>query len=112
MLDLGNEAALLASVATRLQRVREHQPGAVLQGFTAQVIVKCRLAQELIVGTSPNPQFGPVVLFGQGGTAVEVIADRALALPPLNQPLAPALVDRTRIARLLRGWRNVPPVNM
>ena len=112
MLDLGNEAALRAAVATMLQRVRAHQPGAALQGFTVQAMVKRRLAQELIVGASLDPQFGPVILFGQGGTAVEVIADRALALPPLNQPLAQALVDRTRIARLLRGWRDVPPVNM
>ncbi|MCB1980923.1 MAG: GNAT family N-acetyltransferase, partial [Rhodoferax sp.] len=50
--------------------------------------------------------------FGQGGTAVEVVADRALALPPLNRPLARALVERTRVARLLAGWRDVPPVDM
>jgi acetyltransferase len=52
--------------------------------------------------------FGPVLLFGQGGTSVEVGADRALALPPLNAPLARALISRTRIARLLEGWRDVP----
>jgi acetyltransferase len=112
MLDLGDEAALRAAVATMLQRVRQHEPKAVLQGFTVQSMVRRRMAQELIVGASLDPQFGPVILFGQGGTAVEVIADHALALPPLNQPLAQALVDRTRIARLLRGWRDVPPVNM
>ncbi|MEO5735083.1 MAG: bifunctional acetate--CoA ligase family protein/GNAT family N-acetyltransferase [Rubrivivax sp.] len=111
-LDLSDEAALRAAVATMLQRVREHQPGALLQGFTVQSMVKRPLAQELIVGASLDPQFGPVILFGQGGTAVEVIADHALALPPLNRPLAQALVDRTRIARLLRGWRDVPPVHM
>jgi protein gp37 len=49
--------------------------------------------QDLIVGASLDPMFGPVILFGQGGTAVEVIADRALALPPLNRPLAQALVE-------------------
>ncbi len=112
MLDLGDEAALRAAVATMLQRVRAQQPGAALQGFTVQSMVKRRLAQELIVGASLDPLFGPVILFGQGGTAVEVIADHALALPPLNQPLAQALVDRTRVARLLRGWRDVPPVDM
>ena len=47
-------------------------------------------------------------MFGQGGTAVEVVADRALALPPLNEPLARALIERTRVARLLAGWRDVP----
>ncbi len=112
MLHLADEASLRAAVATMLQRVREHAPKAVLQGFTVQAMVQRRQAQELIVGASLDPQFGPVILFGQGGTAVEVIGDRALALPPLNEPLAQALVDRTRIARLLRGWRDVPPVHM
>jgi acetyltransferase len=75
-------------------------------------MVKRSQAQELIVGASIDPQFGPVILFGEGGTAVEVIADRSLALPPLNRALAHALVDRTRIAKLLRGWRDVPPVHI
>jgi acetyltransferase len=112
VLDLGDEAALRAAVDAMLARVRERQPDAVLQGFTVQAMVKRSQAQELIVGASVDPQFGPVILFGQGGTAVEVIADRALALPPLNRPLARALVERTRIARLLHGWRDVPPVQM
>jgi acetyltransferase len=68
-------------------------------------------ALELIVGASIDPLFGPVLLFGQGGTAVEVLADRAIALPPLNEPLAQALMDRTRVARLLAGWRDVPPAD-
>ncbi|MBT9487317.1 MAG: bifunctional acetate--CoA ligase family protein/GNAT family N-acetyltransferase [Rubrivivax sp.] len=112
VLDLGSEAALRAAVVTMLQRVRERRPDALLQGFTVQSMVKRSMAQELIVGASLDTLFGPVILFGQGGTAVEVIADRALALPPLNRPLARALVARTRIATLLQGWRDVPPVQM
>jgi acetyltransferase len=69
-------------------------------------------AQELIVGTSIDRVFGPVILFGQGGTAVEVLADRAVALPPLNQPLARALIERTRVARLLHGFRDTPPADL
>ena len=65
-------------------------------------------AIELIVGASVDALFGPVLLFGAGGTAVEVVADRAVALPPLNAPLAHALIERTRVARLLAGWRDVP----
>ncbi|MDT7929137.1 GNAT family N-acetyltransferase [Tepidimonas sp.] len=65
-------------------------------------------AHELIVGASIDPLFGPVILFGQGGTAVEVVADRALALPPLNVALAESLIERTRVARLLRDWRDRP----
>jgi acetyltransferase len=69
-------------------------------------------ARELIVGASVDPMFGPVVLFGQGGTAVEVLADRAIGLPPLNEPLARALVGRTRVARLLAAWRDTPAADM
>ena len=68
-------------------------------------------ARELIVGTSIDPVFGPVILFGQGGTAVELLADRSIALPPLNGPLARALVARTRVARLLGAWRDSPAAN-
>ena len=71
-----------------------------------------RCAQELIVGASVDPLFGPVLLFGQGGTAVEVIADRAIALPPLNRALARELVSRTRVARLLAGYRDHPPARL
>ncbi|HET7865828.1 MAG TPA: acetate--CoA ligase family protein, partial [Burkholderiaceae bacterium] len=61
---------------------------------------------------SVDPAFGPVLLFGQGGTAVEVLADRALALPPLNRVLARELVSRTRVARLLAGYRDRPAADL
>ena len=112
VLDLGDEDALRAAVAAMRVRVRERRPDAALQGFSVQSMVKRSQAQELIVGASLDPQFGQVILFGHGGTAVEVVADRALALPPLNRPLARALVERTRIAKLMHGWRDVPPVAM
>ena len=107
-LDLADEAALRSAVAAMLARVRAARPDADLSGFTVQRMVRRPRALELIVGASLDPLFGPVILFGAGGTAVEVVADRAVALPPLNEPLARALVDRTRIARLLAGWRDVP----
>ena len=65
-------------------------------------------AIELIVGICDDPVFGPVVMFGHGGTAVEQIADTTLALPPLNQALAHALMARTRVWRLLQGYRDRP----
>jgi acetyltransferase len=70
------------------------------------------MAQELIVGASNDPVFGPVLLFGQGGTAVEVLADRAIGLPPLNRVLARELVSRTRVAKLLAGYRDHPPAKL
>ena len=65
-------------------------------------------ARELIVGVADDPTFGPVIVFGQGGTAVEVISDKALALPPLDLELARGLIARTRVSRILKAYRNVP----
>jgi len=111
-LDLEDEVALRAAVAVMLARVRARQPDAQVTGFTVQRMVRRPRALELIVGAHIDPLFGPVILFGQGGTAVEVVADRAVALPPLNTPLARALVARTRMAKLLAGWRDVPPADL
>jgi acetyltransferase len=69
-------------------------------------------AHELIVGIAIDPLFGPVILFGQGGVTVEVSGDQAIALPPLNRVLAADLVSRTRVARLLAGFRDFPAVKM
>ena len=69
-------------------------------------------AQELFVGADIDAAFGPVVRFGQGGTAVDPLEDRAVALPPLNAVLARELVSRTRISRLLAGYADRPPVRM
>ena len=107
-LHLETEADVDEAARAMLARVARLQPGAVIEGFTVQAMVRRPRALELIVGASLDPLFGPVVLFGQGGTAVEVLADRALALPPLNRPLAAQLLRRTRVARLLAGWRDVP----
>ncbi len=66
-------------------------------------------AIELLAGLAEDPVFGPVVVFGQGGTAVEVIDDSAIGLPPLNPLLARAQMTRTRVWRLLQGYRGRPP---
>jgi acetyltransferase len=108
VLDLGEAAELRAAARAMLRRVARLRPDAVIDGFTVQAMVQRPRALELIVGASVDAVFGPVLMFGQGGTAVEVVADRALALPPLNEPLAHALIERTRVARLLAGWRDVP----
>jgi acetyltransferase len=110
-LDLENATAVRSAARAMLKRVTRHQPDARLAGFTVQPMVRRPRALELIVGASVDPLFGPTLLFGQGGTAVELLADRALALPPLNEPLARQLIARTRISRLMAGWRDVPPVN-
>ncbi|HPM68582.1 MAG TPA: bifunctional acetate--CoA ligase family protein/GNAT family N-acetyltransferase [Piscinibacter sp.] len=111
VLGLEGAAQVRAAAAVMLERVRAQRPQARLDGFTVQSMVQRAGAQELIVGASIDRVFGPVILFGQGGTAVEVLADRAIALPPLNEPLARALVARTRVAKLLRGFRDTPPAD-
>jgi acetyltransferase len=110
-LNLKTEADVRLAAQTMLMRVQTHMPTARIQGFTVQAMIQRKHAQELIVGSTVDPVFGPVILFGQGGTAVEVMADRAVALPPLNVPLARALVARTRVARLMAGWRDTPAVD-
>jgi acetyltransferase len=111
-LNLRNEAELRDAATAMLARVREAMPDAQLRGFTVQKMIARPFAQELIVGASIDPLFGPVILFGQGGTAVEVLADRAIALPPLNRVLARELISRTRAARLLAGYRDHAPAKL
>lgn len=108
VLNLESGEELRSAADAMLRRVSRLRPGARIAGFTVQQMVRRPDAHELIVGATTDPLFGPVLLFGQGGTAVEVIGDRAVALPPLNQPLARALVARTRVARLLAGYRSRP----
>jgi acetyltransferase len=108
-LRLATPAAVEAAAAAMLERVKAKQPAARVTGFTLEPMVDRPSAQELIVGVSEDAQFGPVILFGQGGVAVETIGDRAIALPPLNLKLAHELMERTRIHRLLRGFRDRPP---
>jgi acetyltransferase len=91
------------------ERVHQHQPQARLEGFSVQPMVQREQAQELILGMSVDGVFGPVLLFGHGGVAVERIADSALALPPLNMALAYDTMRRTRVFRLLQGYRDHPP---
>jgi len=111
-LNLRDEVELGRAAEHMLARVGVAMPQARLAGFTVQKMASRPLAQELIVGASIDPLFGPVLLFGQGGTAVEVLADRAIALPPLNRVLARDLVSRTRVAKLLAGYRDHPPARI
>lgn len=111
-LNLESEQEVATAAQAILTRAAQLRPDAHIEGFTVQPMVRRPRALELIIGSSIDPQFGPVLLFGQGGTAVEVLADRAVALPPLNAALARALIERTRVARLLHGWRDVPPADI
>jgi acetyltransferase len=105
----GAEAARLAAEAMK-SSVSAAVPAARLEGFVVQEMIHRPNAFELILGMAIDKTFGPFLLFGQGGTAVEVIADKALALPPLNMALARETMRQTRIWRQLQGYRDHPPV--
>ena len=111
-LDLQGDEQLLRAAEEMLARVRRALPQARIDGFSVQPMVLRPLAQELIVGAGVDPVFGPVLLFGKGGTAVEVLADRSVGLPPLNRVLAREMVSRTRVAKLLAGYRDHPPARI
>jgi acetyltransferase len=111
-LSLKNAEAVREAAETMLETISANLPDARLDGFTVQQMAVRPGAHELIVGVTTDRIFGPVILFGHGGTAVEVIGDRAVALPPLNMGLAKELVTRTRISRLLEGYRDRPPADM
>jgi acetyltransferase len=101
----------LEAAEKMLRRLAEAAPDARLEGFTVQRMERRPGAHELIVGVATDPIFGPVILFGQGGTAVEVIGDRAVALPPLNLALGTELISRTRVSKLLQGYRSHAPAD-
>jgi acetyltransferase len=94
------------------QRAAELRPQARLQGFTVQPMVMRRNAQELLMGVYEDRLFGPMILFGAGGTAAESIKDTAVALPPLDIVLARDLMQQTRIFNLLKGYRDRPAVDL
>ena len=107
-LDLTSEADVRAAAQSILGRARRERPDARVTGFAVQPMVRKGQRRELIAGLAEDAVFGPVVVFGCGGTAVEVIDDRALGLPPLDPILARDLIARTRVARRLAAYRDVP----
>jgi acetyltransferase len=111
ILNLTSAEAVRAAVAEILARAKQLRPEARLEGVTVQPMLLRTKARELILGIAFDPTFGPVIAFGHGGTGVEIIDDKALALPPLDLKLAGELIERTRVSRLLRAYRDVPAVS-
>jgi acetyltransferase len=112
VIDLAGPAAVRDAATAMLERVARAVPEARLWGFSVEPMVRRPGAYELIVGVNVDEQFGPIVLFGHGGMAVEVVNDNALGLPPLNMHLAQEVVSRTRIHRLLKGYRGRTAVDL
>jgi acetyltransferase len=110
-LGLPTPDAVRSAAAEMIGRVQTLKPSARIAGVIVQPMIQRPKARELIIGIADDPTFGPVVLFGHGGTATEVINDKALALPPLDLALARDLMTSARVSRLLKAYRNVPAAN-
>lgn len=110
VLNLTTPQAVRTAALDIMERARTLRPDARISGVIVQAMVVRAKARELIMGLADDPTFGTVVVFGRGGTAVEIINDKALALPPLDLHLARDLIERTRVSRLLRSYRDVPAV--
>jgi acetyltransferase len=110
-LGLGDEASVREAYSGIRDSVTEKAGAEHFLGVTVQPMSQLE-GYELILGSSIDPQFGPVLLFGLGGSLVEVFKDRALGLPPLNTTLARRMMERTRIYKALKGVRGRQPVDM
>lgn len=111
-LALRDRAETLTAAHEMLEAVSRSRPDAGVEGFTIQPMISKPLGCETIIGSVRDPVFGACLLFGHGGVATETIADRSLALAPLDLDIALDMIRRTRISRLLAGYRHVPPAKV
>jgi acetyltransferase len=111
VLDVADEKQVRDAYARIIRNVKNARPDAGIEGVTIQKMLS-RSGYELIAGAKKDRDFGPVLLFGMGGIFTEVIKDRSIALPPINRLLAKRLIDETKISHVLKGYRNLPGVNL
>ncbi|MBL0715012.1 MAG: bifunctional acetate--CoA ligase family protein/GNAT family N-acetyltransferase, partial [Desulfosarcina sp.] len=108
-LSIKNAEAVRISYDQLIANAAREQPRARITGVSVQPML-FGANYELILGSRRDPVFGPVIVFGAGGIFTEILHDRAIGLPPLNRALARQLIERTRIAALLKGYRRQPAV--
>ena len=111
-LNLQSAEMVASAFDDMLRHVRALRPEARIEGVVVQPMLRFAHAREVLVGVATDAVFGPVISFGAGGIAVEVLRDSAVALPPLNQMLARELMQRPAVYRLLAGYRNVPGADL
>jgi len=107
-LNIRNAADVRGNYRELIERVQRNRPDANLEGVTVEAMHRTTNGREVMVGVINDPVFGPVISFGAGGTFVEVMEDASIALPPINERLARNLISRTKIAKALGQFRNMP----
>lgn len=110
-LSITNAQAVRTEYKNLIERVKQAKPDAKVDGVIVEAMKIGSCSRELYVGIKRDPVFGPVIAFGIGGSMVEILADAAVSLPPLNDYLVADLIDRTKAAKLLGRFRDMPPVN-
>jgi acetyltransferase len=111
-LNVMNGASARDTCNDMVQRVARLRPDARINGVTVQKMARGRRGREVSIGLVTDDPFGPVIVFGAGGTMIELIADRSMELPPLNQFLARRLIERARVAKTLAAWRGASPADV
>jgi acetyltransferase len=111
-LNLQNAEMVASAFDDMMRHVRSLQPQARIDGALVQPMLRFAHAREVLVGVASDAVFGPVLSFGAGGVSVEAVRDTAVALPPLDAVLARDLMQRTRVFRLLAGYRDVPAADL
>jgi acetyltransferase len=111
-LSLQNADMVASAFDDMMRHVRALRPQARIEGAVVQPMLRFAHTREVLVGVATDAVFGPVISFGAGGVSVEAVGDTVVALPPLNAMLAHDLMQRTRVFRLLAGYRNVPAADL
>jgi acetyltransferase len=112
VLNLANAQEIRSAYHSIIENVKSKRPNAHINGISIQPMIVKPNGRELMIGVTNDPVFGPIITFGAGGTTVEIMADRWVALPPLNSFLVKDLINNTHVAKMLGTFRNMPPVNM
>ena len=107
-LNLETAEAVAAAARGMIERARIMCPGVTISGFNVQAMMPRGQTRQLMIGAASDPLFGPLIVFGEGGRAVEIYRDMSVGLPPLNMPLAHDLIGRSRVAALLETHHGYP----
>jgi len=111
-LNVGDAQSVRSVYQDIIERAKRNRPGARMNGIAVEPMIVRPHGRELMVGVKRDAVFGPAITFGAGGTAVEVLRDRSVALPPLNAFLVAEMIRGTRVSKLLGAFRNLPPADM